>query len=215
MLGDRFFEGSYKYESSSSVIVSTNVRLFFRRRSRHSCHIQCSCRWPLWHKREVSGLNKTIVAGKIEEPVLPVAATPEKAREPNKDDEYDFSPHGYFYLDVEKIPKAFEDIDHLEVTTIDYDKTNADGTDGVPIPPKGLLKTTKEFKFTRIAIYDRQIEFQTETIGGVSYRFSGRYSTPEDYERDSSLSDLTGRLIKIKNGKWAAEMTAGFMWPGC
>ena len=152
---------------------------------------------------------------KIEEPVLPVAATPEKAREPNKDYEYDFSAHGYFYLDVEKIPKAFEDIDHLEVTTIDYDKTNADGTDGVPIPPKGLLKTTKEFKFTRIAIYDRQIEFQTETIAGVSYRFSGRYSTPEDYERDSSLSDLTGRLIKIKKGKWAAEMTAGFMWPGC
>jgi hypothetical protein len=65
-------------------------------------------------------------------------------------------------------------------------------------------------KFTRIAVGGREMAFHTETVNGVSYKFTGRFVTATYCATDGDKPDLIGRLIKIKENKWAAEMEAEF-----
>lgn len=125
--------------------------------------------------------------------------------------EQEFDAAGGFYLGKESLPKAFRDIDHLEIITHDYEKIKEDGSPGVPIPPKGWIQTKTAFNFSRIAISGREIAFQTETVNGVSYRFTGQYPKWEYCETDGQTFALAGQLIMIKNGKWAAEIKANFI----
>jgi hypothetical protein len=128
--------------------------------------------------------------------------------------EQTFVPEGWFYADEEEMPEAFRDIDHIEIMLFDYEKVDADGNHGVGIPPKGSLQAKKVFRFSRIAIFDRKITFQTNTVGGVSYRFTGEFWSGDSCELNGPTPDLTGELIKIKDGKWAAAMKAN-LYQGC
>lgn len=127
----------------------------------------------------------------------------------------EFYAEGSFYLETETIPKEFSDIDFLEIITHDYEKTRGDGTSGLPIPPKGGISTKKRLDFVRIAINGRELAFQTETVNGVSYRFTGKYPKYEHTETSAETPDLVGQLIKIRDGKWAASMKAKFYMSGC
>lgn len=133
----------------------------------------------------------------------------------SEDDTVEFYAGGMFYIDGEKLPIEFRDIVSLDIVTHDFDKMNDDGTAGVPIPPKGELRTKKQFRFSRIGINGKTIAFQTETVNGVSYRFTGSYRSRDSCETDGPTPDLTGKLIKIKDGKWAASMKVGFYAEGC
>lgn len=114
---------------------------------------------------------------------------------------------GTYYLDEENTPKEFRDIVHVEIETHDYEKMDENGEPGLPIPPKGEIKTKKRLKFSRIAINGRMVAFQTETVNGISYRFLGTYVATDHCDEEI---DLTGHLILIKDGKWAAAMKAEF-----
>jgi hypothetical protein len=61
-------------------------------------------------------------------------------------------------------------------------------------------------QFTRIAVSQRTISFETETIDGISYRLTGQF---DDYTCDpnneSHIPPLTGWLTKIDNGKWSGQ----------
>jgi len=122
---------------------------------------------------------------------------------------------GTYLLNSEQLARSFRDIDFLEISTIDYQRTNEDGTYGIPIPPEGFVKAKQKLKFTRIAIGGRQLTFQTETINGVDYRFSGHFRTIDEYLPDQAMGELTGKLTKLKNGKAIASATVEFYMDGC
>ncbi|MGD9563601.1 MAG: hypothetical protein AB7F88_01820 [Pyrinomonadaceae bacterium] len=116
---------------------------------------------------------------------------------------------GYYnFGDAESLPKAFRDLRYVEIELYDLEKMDDVGNPGAPIPPKGYLRAEREFKFKRIAIAGKQIAFQTETIKGVSYRFTGKQLALDYCETDGDTPDVAGELIKIVNGKWAASIKA-------
>ena len=123
----------------------------------------------------------------------------------------EFDPSGEYYLDPEKVPKTFSNIDHLYLQVREEYDENGQFVDR-PIVPKGLIRTTHDFAFTRIAVGAHKISFQTATIDGISYKFTGQFNSPaEAYcETGEDIPELEGRLIKIKDGKWAAEFNAQF-----
>lgn len=123
----------------------------------------------------------------------------------------EFDPSGEYYLDLEKVPKTFSNIDHLYLQTREAYDENGQFVDR-PIVPKGLIRTTQDFAFTRLAVGNREISFQTATIDGTSYRFTGHFNLSSDAycETGEDKPELEGRLIKIKDGKWAAEHHAEF-----
>lgn len=151
----------------------------------------------------------------VSEPAIVTEPAPElePVDEPAANEsETEFYGGGWFYLDQEKTPKEFSDIENMEIVTHDFEKMDADGTPGVPIPPKGELKAKWSFRFSRISISEKAMSFKTETVNGVSYRFSGTYSSRYDYECgiNGETPRLDGQLIKIKDGKWAASMKTNF-----
>ena len=106
--------------------------------------------------------------------IAPVAVNEDDEAE-QAEPEQTFVPDGWFYADAEEMPEAFRDIELIEIMLFDYEKVDADGNHGVGIPPKGSLQAKKVFRFSGIAIFDRKITFQTNTVGGVSYRFTGEF----------------------------------------
>lgn len=120
-----------------------------------------------------------------------------------------FDPTGDYSLDADVVPKTFADIEYLTIQTREYYQENGEYLDR-PIVPSGSIRTKTELKFARLAVGDSDLTFQTDTVNGVSYRFVGRFLREENFESEAEMPDLTGRLIKITNGKWAAEMDAKF-----
>lgn len=130
------------------------------------------------------------------------------AEEARKDQVPEYEWSGVYVFDTESMPKAFRGLGYMELNLYDFEKTGEDGEPGVPIPPKGYLFAGAEFKFKRIAVAGKQISFQTETVNGVSYRFTGEYLALDYCETGGATPDVSGELIKIVNGRWAAAMKA-------
>ena len=132
-------------------------------------------------------------------PLDPQLAGPSKdesdAEEATKDrvPEYEWS--GVYAFDTESLPKAFRGLGYMEVNLYDVEKIGEDGEPGVRIPPKGYLLAETEFKFKRIAVAGKHISFQTETVNGVSYRFTGEYLALDYCETGGSTPDVSGELI--------------------
>jgi hypothetical protein len=169
----------------------------------------------LFSKDDITERDEPVIEQAKPEPPAAIVTEPvgaeietEKDNEPVLDEYY---AAGSFYLGgAETVPKEFSDIDYVEIITHDYEKTREDDSPGVPIPPKGRIVTKKQHDFVRIAIIGKEISFQTETVDGVSYRFTGQYHHVNYCETDGDTPDLIGQLIKIKDGKWAASMKAEF-----
>jgi hypothetical protein len=130
----------------------------------------------------------------------------------------DLDPDGPYSLDIEKVPKAFNDIQYLYVTTRDYADENGNYTNR-PVVPFGSIQTNKhDFSFEKIAIGNREISFETESVDGISYQFVGQFPNSSEAvycETCEYPPDLTGTLTKRKNGKVLAEMNAKFYISGC
>ncbi|MCC6328482.1 MAG: hypothetical protein IT174_08195 [Acidobacteria bacterium] len=130
------------------------------------------------------------------------------AEEATKDQVPEYEWSGVYAFDTESLPKAFRGLGYMEVNLYDVEKIGEDGEPGVRIPPKGYLLAETEFKFKRIAVAGKHISFQTETVNGVSYRFTGEYLALDYCETGGATPDVSGELIKIVNGRWAAAMKA-------
>jgi hypothetical protein len=118
-----------------------------------------------------------------------------------------FDPDGYLYLKGSS-PEGFADFDHIALLV------RSKG----PRPPSDSSLNTKDekaYKFRKLAnLYTHSsgrgitFEFETETSGGVSYQFSGKFISicifAED-ETDPASVVAEGRLMKFLNGKEAAR----------
>ena len=140
------------------------------------------------------------------------AAEPLITESPNLSE---FDAGGDYYM-VGKLPKGFEEFDSLSILTNEY-KPNAKGDyEPIPIPPEGSLFTNKDFKFSRINISNRQISFVTESVKGISYKFTGAFLEEKDFYtiKDETVV-LKGQLIKMKDGKKMAESKVKFGYLDC
>ena len=168
----------------------------------------------------VASLTK---ASPVPESVVVSAAAPERVvdlpdlrYEPPSAPE-DFDPSGPYVLDPEKVPAAFADIQWIDIVTRRYVE-NDETYVNQPIIPSGSLQTKNSFNFTKIAVGNREISFETTAIDGISYQFVGNFPvTTEsiDCEGCEYPADLTGRLKKLRNGKVIAELDAKFYISGC
>lgn len=129
--------------------------------------------------------------------------------------EPEFDVSGSYYFAGEKMPKGFENFESLEIVVRDYETESGEYTGGIPIPPKGFVQTKKEYEFTRIRIGGKEVSFETEKIGGISYHFNGHFRSEDSYLSGEDAADLKGRLVKLKNGKKIAETDAEFFAGGC
>lgn len=128
-----------------------------------------------------------------------------------------FDPTGSYSLDNEKVPKAFADINFIEITTREYKVENGKYSN-IPVVPSGSIFTTRSIKFKKIAVSNREIAFETEIDKGISYKFVGQFSSLSEVvacEACEYPADLQGRLTKIRNGKVVAELSANFYMDGC
>lgn len=105
------------------------------------------------------------------------------------------------YLIEGDLPRGFKGFDRINIVTRNFKAKSKDCPIGTPIPPQGHLQTTKEYKFARISIGNKQITFETETINRISYKFAGRFEPGK----------AEGLLIKIRGGKIAAESQVRFL----
>lgn len=127
-----------------------------------------------------------------------------------KESEPDFDASGEYYFSGDA-PKGFKDFEYLKIVARDYETESEEYTAGIPIVPKGFVHGKNKHKFARIAIGGKQIAFETERAGGVSYRFTGRFRGEESCLTEEQTFDLKGRLMKMKNGVKIAETAAEFV----
>jgi hypothetical protein len=151
------------------------------------------------------------------EPVLETSEGDEETPINQEEEDFNRTEYYYLYADDETLPKAFADIEHLSIETHEYnEKAGENGPYWIPIVPKGSIQTKKAFKFERVAVGTRLFSFQTATVDGISYKFIGSFpDTKAGSDSHSGGPDIEGRLIKIKDNKWAAEMEAKFYVAGC
>jgi hypothetical protein len=125
---------------------------------------------------------------------------------------------GYYYLHEEEAPKGFRNIDHLHLSTIDMK-----GDEMVEVPLHGWIRLKAmgsspivDFPLIAPTLEDKAFTFTTKAVGGISYRFAGSFvklgNFPEDRPEDEVV--LKGHLIRLQEGKPAAEADVGFRYTG-
>ena len=141
---------------------------------------------------------------RVEETTAPAADCAETG-------EPEFEGFGDYYIAGDK-PKGFKDFEEMSIVTRDYE-TATDEVNGIPIPPEGYVvaRASVKYKLARIRIGNKQIAFETEAKKGISYKFAGKLlDEPEYDETTDSRIMITGRLVKMRDGKKIAESEVRF-----
>jgi hypothetical protein len=126
-----------------------------------------------------------------------------------------FQPDGFFYLKGSPT-EGFEEFDHLALLTL------AKGVRRPPTDSRLYTRDGKSYQFTKFSAFNTHaskwgltFEFETEMLEGVSYRFTGKFSSicffAED-ERDPKKAVAEGRLAKFRENKEAAKADVQFTY---
>jgi len=116
---------------------------------------------------------------------------------------------GYFAM--EKLPAEFSEIDFMGLATIDENAK--------PAPLNGFLrpkkKSAKDYHLIAPTLSGADLTFTTETINGVSYSFTGTFSTLGNFPENPPATDLAvlkGTLKKMKDGTEVAKTPVSFSY---
>lgn len=130
-----------------------------------------------------------------------------------------FKPDGYFYVKGSP-PEGFENFDHIALLVSDVGRRRPSSDSRLD------TKDGKSYKFTKFAEFVTHssgrgivFKFETETVEGVSYQFSGKFSSIcvfAEEERDPKNAVAEGRIAKLRDGKEAAtaEVQFTYSWAG-
>lgn len=116
-----------------------------------------------------------------------------------------FDPNGgEFVMSDNKNPKGFEEFREMYLQTKDFDRRNK----LVVVKPNGSVESWQQqiFAMQKIFFNGKRWTFETASIGGVSYKFSGKFIKIKRYP-DGTIDGenvLKGRLIRFLNGKQTA-----------
>ena len=118
-----------------------------------------------------------------------------------------FAPDGYLYIKGGP-PEGFEELDCIELV-ITRNRENRPVSDSVVRARGG-----KSYKFQRLDKFETHpsgsgivFDFETESVGAVSYRFSGKFHSVcvfAETERDPDKMVAEGVLAKLRNGQEVA-----------
>ena len=106
---------------------------------------------------------------------------------------------GEYYLEEENPPRGFKDFKYLEIETHSYDLKGNSTDPWTPIPPKGSIHAKLGYKFRTVSVSPTFLVFETESKDGISYRFVGKFAQPDELD-ENYAADITGKLLKLKNG---------------
>ena len=162
----------------------------------------------------------------VEQAETPVIKESEAVSDLEENAEYAFDIDGFYgivsempkgfndYSVTGKLPKGFEDFGEIGITTLSYENSSEEnGYQGTPIPPEGYVWTDKEYKFAKINVNNKFMTFETQTIKGISYKFSGKFIEKAPFWKlDEQKPVLEGRFIKLSKGKKIAESDVRFTW---
>lgn len=107
------------------------------------------------------------------------------------------------YYTIEKAPKAFFDISEIHLAG-EY------GEQQKP-PFYGLIrlknKSAKDFRILKPTLNGKNLTFKTNTVGGISYQFSGTFTKLENFPETQPNGEilLKGKLIKYRGKQKLAE----------
>ena len=124
-----------------------------------------------------------------------------------------FDAEGSYYFNGDA-PKGFEDFENFTISNKDYAAANEDDY-GKLIAPEGIVQTKKEYKLARISIGDAQIQFETESLKGITYSFTGHFTETRSFEyleSEQTGKVLEGRLVKKRRGVKIVESDVSFGW---
>lgn len=117
-----------------------------------------------------------------------------------------FDPNdGVFLIPRENKPPGFEDFSEMYLQTKDYNRRNERR---VPVEPNGtVVFGQKDFAMREIVFDGKRWTFETVSIGGVSYKFGGKFSkiTLDAHGAQGGENVLQGRLIKLVGGRLTAQ----------
>jgi hypothetical protein len=114
-----------------------------------------------------------------------------------------FRPYGYFSL-VGKPPQGFENFDTIQYWRRQDEQTGAD----VSSRTAGVNETGGVvYRYATVSVTRQTFIFTTQTVRGVSYKFSGRFLRSDFVESDMSFEKpvLVGTLGKYRKGKRVAS----------
>jgi hypothetical protein len=103
------------------------------------------------------------------------------------------------YFAVGTLPAAFSEIEHISLATID--------DQGNPAPLNGFIRprrrSAEDYRLNSVELNGNDLSFTTATVGGVSYRFRGRFARLDNFAAnppDTEEVILSGTLTKTENG---------------
>lgn len=113
-----------------------------------------------------------------------------------------FRPYGYFSL-VGKPPKGFENFDTIQYWRAQDEQTGAD----ISSRTSGVNETGGVvYRYATISVTRQTFVFNTRSVRGVSYKFSGRFLRSDfvGAEMNFERPVLVGTLGKYRNGQRVA-----------
>lgn len=114
------------------------------------------------------------------------------------------------YYTIENAPKAFADISEIHLAG-EYGKQQKPAFYGLIRLKK---KTAKDFQILKPVLSGKNITFSTNTVGGVSYKFSGTFTKLENFPETRPDGEilLTGKLTKYRGKTKLAEANVRFSY---
>ena len=114
---------------------------------------------------------------------------------------------GYYFLDGEA-PASFANIDHMVLS---------EETSGEKQTPSGWIElknaAATRFVLRNVVLAGQDFTFTTSAVGGVSYRFKGRFVQTGVFSSTQPEGVvLTGHLSKVRANAVVAEADVGFTY---
>jgi hypothetical protein len=117
-----------------------------------------------------------------------------------------------YYFPKSRLPRAFAEIDHLYLSTID-DQGNPTSLNGWIRPKR---RAAKDYHLVNPTLEGKKLTFTTQAVRGISYSFTGTFTKLGNFpvDRPEGQVVLKGHLIKMLNGKKVAETDVSFTYTG-
>lgn len=109
-----------------------------------------------------------------------------------------------YYLFDETLVEGFQDFNYLELETRVYDPDKY----WKPVPPRGFVHIRLDLPFSSVSVSPGLITFETETVHGISYTFTGR--TVQTGDDLGGADKIRGTLKKLVNDNVVASMDVVF-----
>ncbi len=149
----------------------------------------------------------------VEQAATPIFEKAEAADDSEENAEGEFDIDGFYGI-IGEMPKGFEDFVEMGITTLRYENASEENSyEEIPIPPEGYIWTDKKYKFAKISVNNKYMAFETQTIKGISYKFSGKFIEKAPFWKLYEQKPvLEGHFIKLSKGKKIAETDVRFIW---